>query len=294
MSRIKSDGAAGAAPAFVFSVFGLLIYSAPEASRKQLEWQIGRCCVTGGNNNCYFLRMVTASKNPIRHLRDIDWRQPSVIALILANLVPVFGVLFLHWEVFPLMFLFWSENVIVGVFNVLKMLVNQPSSPFNWIFKFFIIPFFCAHYGLFTYVHGIFVIALFSGGLKGTHAFPSAAGFWHIVQDNQLGWAILGLAISRGISFVTNYIGKGEYQRVGLQQLMSHPYGRVMVMHVAILGGGFLMKAFHSPTAGLLLLVVLKIALDLGSHIGERKKFAPVPSTVEQPVGKFGDPVASL
>ena len=44
-----------------------------------------------------------------------DWQRPSVIALVLANLVPVFGVFYFHWEVFPLMFLFWSENVIIGV-----------------------------------------------------------------------------------------------------------------------------------------------------------------------------------
>src|SRR4051794_13280890 len=95
-----------------------------------------------GNNTCSFPAMATANANPIGHLRDIDWRQPSVIALVLANLVPVFGVLVLHWEVFPLMFLFWSENVIVGVFNVLKMLVNQPASPAIWIGKLFVIPFF--------------------------------------------------------------------------------------------------------------------------------------------------------
>jgi len=224
--------------------------------------------------------MATTSINPMGHLRDVDWRQPSVIALILANLVPVFGVLFLHWEVFPLMFLFWSENVIVGVFNVLKMLVNQPSSPVVWIGKVFTIPFFCVHYGMFTYIHGVFVIGLFGGGLGGRHGFPNALQFWQVMQENQLGWAILGLTVSRGISFMTNYIGKGEYQRVGLQQLMSQPYGRIVVMHLAILFGGFVMMALHSPVAGLLLLVFLKMALDLGSHVGERKKFAPVASTV--------------
>ena len=94
-----------------------------------------------------------------------DWQRPSVIALVLANLVPVFGVLFLHWEVFPLMFLFWSENAIIGVLNVLKMLTANPESPVSWAGKLFIIPFFCVHYGMFTFVHGIFVIALFGGGL---------------------------------------------------------------------------------------------------------------------------------
>jgi hypothetical protein len=208
----------------------------------------------------------------------------------LAYLVPVFGVLVLHWEVFPLMFLFWSENVVVGAFNVLKMLANQPASPFNWIVKFFLIPFFCVHYGMFTYVHGVLVVAFFGGNPKNMNGFPTATGFWHVMNEYALGWAILGLVVSHGISYVTNYLGKGEYQRVGINQLMSQPYGRIMVMHFTILIGGFLIMALHSPVAGLLLLVVLKTALDLSSHVGERKKFAVTASTV----GQASEPVASL
>lgn len=207
-----------------------------------------------------------------------DWQRPSVIALVLANLVPVFGVLFFHWEVFPLMFLFWSENVIIGVLNVLKMLTANPESPLSWAGKFFIIPFFCVHYGMFTFIHGIFVIGLFGGGFKPGAGFPSPEMFWRIAHENYLGWAILGLAISRGISFVTNYLISGEYKRASLQQLMQQPYGRIVVLHLAILGGGFLVMALHSPELGLLLLVALKIAFDLRGHFAERKKFAAASS----------------
>jgi len=204
----------------------------------------------------------------------VDWLRPSVIGLLLANLVPVFGVLALHWEICPLMFLFWSENVIIGLINVLKMLAASPDSPGSWAGKCFIIPFFCVHYGMFTFVHGVFVIALFGGGMGHRMGFPGPETFWHIMHENHLGWAVLGLAISRGISFATNYLGSGEYQRASLQQLMAQPYGRIVVMHLAILGGGFLMMALHSPVWGLLLLVALKTALDLRGHFAERRKFA--------------------
>lgn len=203
-----------------------------------------------------------------------DWQRPSVIALLLANLVPVFGVLFLHWEVFPLMFLFWFENVIVGVFNVLKMLFAAPENPQAWAGKVFLIPFFCVHYGIFTFVHGVFVIGLFGGGFRPGAEFPISETFWQALRENHLGWAVLGLAVSRGISFATNYLGNGEYRRASLQQLMAQPYGRVVVLHLAILGGGFLVMVLHSPVAGLLLLVALKIAFDLRGHFAERKKFA--------------------
>jgi Family of unknown function (DUF6498) len=257
-----------------------------------MEWQIGRIIlvfrVFAGNATCYFQATAMASNGVKMHFRDIDWRQPSVIALILANLVPVFGVVFLHWEVFPLMFLFWSENLIVGAFNVLKMLTANPSSPVSWIGKLFIIPFFCFHYGMFTYVHGMLVVGLFGGHMKGTHGLMNFGPFWQVMQENDLGWAILGLTVSRGISFMTNYIGKGEYQRASLQQLMGQPYGRIMVMHFTILVGGFLMMALHSPMLGLLLLVVLKTILDLNGHTGDRKQFAESSSLT------VGDEVASL
>ena len=203
-----------------------------------------------------------------------DWWRPSVIALLLANLVPVAGVFLLGWQIFPLMFLFWSENVIIGAINVLKMLTANPESPLSWAGKLFIIPFFCFHYGMFTFVHGILVVAMFGGYQPHSLGFPTPETFWRIAQENYLGWAILGLAVSRGISFATNYLGHGEYRRVSLQQLMQQPYGRIVVLHLAILFGGFLMLALHSPMWGLLLLVALKIALDLRGHFAERRKFA--------------------
>ena len=39
---------------------------------------------------------------------------PSLLALLLANAFPIVGVLFLGWTVFPLVLLYWLENVVVG------------------------------------------------------------------------------------------------------------------------------------------------------------------------------------
>src|SRR5882724_7957891 len=45
----------------------------------------------------------------------------SAYALIAANALPLFGVLFLGWDTFSIVALYWTENVIIGAINVLKM-----------------------------------------------------------------------------------------------------------------------------------------------------------------------------
>jgi len=160
---------------------------------------------------------------------------PRALVLVAANLVPLAGVLFFGWSVFATLLLFWVENVIVGGFNVLRMLWAQPDNPLIWVAKAGMIPFFIVHYGMFTTVHGAFVLTLFGGvhdrGLPGTAA---------------------------------------------LANLMGRPYGRVMVLHVVIIGGGFLVQALGAPVAAIALLVVLKTGLDLVGHVREHASQAGV------------------
>ena len=53
---------------------------------------------------------------------------------------------------------------------------------------------------------------------------------------------------------------------------MGSPYGHIVVMHIAILAGGFLTMAIGSPAPLLVVLVVLKTVLDVSLHNREHKK----------------------
>jgi hypothetical protein len=85
-----------------------------------------------------------------------------------------------------------------------------------------------------------------------------------------MGWALLALAASHIYSFAINYVGAGEYRRADASQLLFQPYGRVVVLHVTILGGAFILALMKSPVGGLVLLVVLKTAMDAFAHLRER------------------------
>jgi hypothetical protein len=202
---------------------------------------------------------------------------PSVIFLITANLVPLYGVFFLHWKVFPILILFWMENVIVGIFNVFRMLLASPANPVGWAAKVLMIPFFCFHYGLFTFVHGIFVFVFFGYYLNSGDDFLNANSLLRAIGDFQLGWTFLALFLSHAISFTVNYIGKGEYKQANLNTLMSQPYSRVVVLHITILAGGFFVMSLGSPICALLILILFKTFVDIQAHLREHKKYENKP-----------------
>jgi len=123
------------------------------------------------------------------------------------------------------------------------------------------------------------VLTLFGGGFTG-RGFPTAATFAHAVQGAGIAPAAWGLALSHAVSFAFNYIGTGEYKSALVPELMFRPYGRVMVLHVVILGGGFLVQMLGSPLIPLALLVVLKTGLDLFGHLREHAGLGrPAPAT---------------
>ena len=46
----------------------------------------------------------------------------SLALLVVANLLPLVGVLFWDWDVFFLLLLFWCENVIIGLFGIARIM----------------------------------------------------------------------------------------------------------------------------------------------------------------------------
>lgn len=209
-------------------------------------------------------------------VKPSDLKRPTVIILVLANLVPVYGVLFLNWEVLPILLLFWAENVIIGVFNIIKMAMSSPGRPLQWVAKLFMVPFFSIHYGIFTLVHGILILVLFGGLAVSETDIPDLTALRQDFGNYNLLWGFLSLTLSHGVSFVINYVRKGEYKQASLTNLMMQPYGRLIVLHLTIIFGGLLITALGSPVAGLILLILLKMVIDALSHLRLHVARSPV------------------
>lgn len=228
-------------------------------------------------------------------------RSRSALMLIAANLIPFFGVLFGGWSAFDVVFLFWLENAIIGLFNICKMwtagaigrpdfaspeqkqssskpdAANVPTSETPRALRIggmlCLSAFFTFHYGGFMFVHGVFIVALLKRPW-GQMPVPDDSPFdllKHVKEaiSGDLLWPFLALFASHGFSFLYNFVGRKEYERVNVGALMGAPYGRVVVLHLAILFGGML--SLFLPPFMVGLLVILKIGLDLRFHLKEHE-----------------------
>jgi Family of unknown function (DUF6498) len=228
----------------------------------------------------------------------------SAIVLVAFNLIPLAGVLFWGWNVATLLVLYWVENGIVGILNVPKILLARgPAEPGVGALRINgrvstsnvgAAIFFLIHYGIFWVVHGIFVFSLpafasfASGGFGGfgdgsiQQLVPDGAGGFVLgsldptssasvrwPDMTAVAWGALGLAISHGSSFVVNDLGRREYLRVSPGRQMFAPYGRLVILHLAILLGAFVSLVIGSPVGALVVLVILKTIVDLTLHLRE-------------------------
>jgi hypothetical protein len=205
----------------------------------------------------------------------------SIVALTVANLVPLVGVFFLGWDAAAIVLLYWIENLIVGFYNILRMLLLKVESRSKQFQKLFMIPFFCVHFGGFCAVHGFFLLAFFKiGSPDDAVANPAAwmgpfvflqllysvlMQLWHN-RPPGLEWPAVGLFVSHGISFIRNFINGQQYLSQKLGDIMIRPYKRIVLMHVAIIIGGLLVMKLGSPVALLCVLILLKIGIDIRLH----------------------------
>ncbi|MFC1722259.1 DUF6498-containing protein [Patescibacteria group bacterium] len=196
----------------------------------------------------------------------------SLISLILVNLYPIVGVIFFGWNLSSILFLYWFENLVLGFYNVLKMLMAQKPNvrgvqisgiggKRNDFSKKAMVLFFVVHYGMFTFVHGIFLLAMVAN---------------NFVFQLGLLTPIILLFVSHGVSYFTNFIGKREYERVSSEDLMISPYLRIMVMHLTVIFGSWFIIRINGQMIGpLVVLTIIKTIVDLLSHAYEHNKNLP-------------------
>ena len=196
-----------------------------------------------------------------------------VAAAIGLNLIPLIGVVFWGWSAFALIFLYWLENLVIGVRTLASMAANGVlgGAPKSLGAPFFGV-FFSFHYGLFCFVHGTFVLALFGGDQPGVGDDLVAAARELFAREPNLLLGLASIVAWQMLQFVL-FIARGEAKTTNPMALMAAPYPRIFVLHFAILGGGFLLTLLNQPFAGLVVLALVKMGFDVAEAAGKGPRF---------------------
>lgn len=182
-------------------------------------------------------------------------RRGSVVALLLSNVVPAIGAIFLGWGVVATVLVYFIETAVIGVYTVLRVMFAGRG---NFRKKLSLVSFFSFHFG--TFVVGQTVVFVIFSRLLTKERFDSSV-------LAEVAVASLGFIVSHGVSFVVHY-WRHERHQADADKEMRRPYGRVWVQQATVLFGALGMMMLElNHVAFVIILVVGKTALDLHAHL---------------------------
>lgn len=187
---------------------------------------------------------------------------------IVVNLAPLVGVLAFGWSALAVLLIYWLENVAIGVAQAVRIGVagvrnRTPETVF-------LLPFFCVHYGMFTGVHGVFVVAMF-----GAEALNGARG---VVTPGVLAAAAV-IAVWQATLVIVDGRRSDWFAGLSPKTLMFEPYGRVIALHLTIIVGAMLVAMLGAPVWAVAVLTVMKLLIDLGLVMVRPRAEGPKPSS---------------
>ena len=191
------------------------------------------------------------------------YSDPSFWALIASNLIVITWALLEGWSLAILMWVYWSQSAIIGIFWFVKILVlkdfstkdfkinGQPVDPTKAT-KIQTAVFFLFHYGFFHVVYSIFLKVEFK-----------------FVPTFQLLMAASVFFIYQCYSFF--YSRKWETKgKPNIGTMIFFPYARIIPMHITL----FIAFSEWGQQRVLALFLFLKMLADVIMHVVERKGFA--------------------
>lgn len=182
----------------------------------------------------------------------------SLLIILVVNLIPLFGVFYWGWQSFDLLFIYWLENWVVGFFMILRLIIRRYDGAGSIIFSFITVPFTAFHYSAFCVGHGIFLLVMFNK-IQGDPFAVIGDQILVLIQPLEIKIALAGLFISHFIRWIKDTANKPFNEGA----VIGSAYGRIVLTHLTIFACAFALSGTGKAEAGLIFLVLAKLAIDL-------------------------------
>ena len=190
--------------------------------------------------------------------------------LIVANLLPVYGVWFLGWNSIEVFVVYVMETLIVGLLTVLKLAIaSLTGSGEDWYVGnrktkqpgILFILFFIVHYGIFTAVQS----SIFAESANINPPGSSWLYFffhWYQYINKDVAIMLVGFSLSYLARSFAPFIANREYKNASMARIMFQPYGRIIIQQLTVLVGSMFL-AMGRTKVFILVFGLIKIWVDL-------------------------------
>lgn len=189
------------------------------------------------------------------------WQDSSTWLLVITNLIIIIFATVQHWNFLTLMWIYWTQSVIIGLVNFVRMLLLKDFSTKGMIFggkpvekttssKIAMAFFFLFHYGGFQAMYVFFI-------------FDAHDVFGKQFDPPELLPILIGAGfflINHVYSFIRHFYELSRKQKLG--DVMGIPYIRIVPMHIVII----FMAIVPSP---LIIFLLLRTVADVTMHAVE-------------------------
>ena len=201
-------------------------------------------------------------------------KDPTTFSLLFTNLLTIFVAVLLNWNLIEVLWVYWGQSVIIGLFNFLKMLkvsFSQKEDVGLLAMSLFMSFFFLIHYNGFHLGYLLFLSVLsFAPNFFGNNLTFNFLNFLPILLIT-----LIIFFINHLFSFLyySKKIQNYSFDRTNLfiSKLMFRPYARIFPMHLTIIFGFLLLSLGFFNSVVLIFFLLLKTFADLKMHISEHK-----------------------
>ena len=167
--------------------------------------------------------------------------------------------------------------MVVGFSTLVKIPLWRPVDPSSHdhypvppkYIKYVMIPFFLVLFICFSGMHLVMINAFFYDEVE---AYAKSHPDWYFPQINRtaMAFAMIALLIHHGVSYFVHFIGKKEYLKFRMDQMIMIPYKRLVLTHVVVLIFGLVLNAFGITSAWMVSIFFLtKMWIDYQRHRAE-------------------------
>jgi len=178
-------------------------------------------------------------------------------------------------ETYTVLFGYFLETIIIGVFNVFKMVVaSKHDGSGNSIF--FSIPFFIFHYGMFVAIQSIFVFVVI--GIDGTklikEPFNIIENYIMMLDLQGMEYMLPLLITTQLVKFLLDFMHPKKYLEFTVQEIMFKPYVRIFVQQFTVIIAMFFIIFSNVSVIAALLLILFRTIVDFSfASIRKNGKF---------------------